>query len=86
MKNKDNEESIVLDLINLLNKILKKYKKEIRIKQINQPFYLNGLVDSLDFVNLIALIEKKYKFKFNISEIDVDVTIKHLSKLVLKKQ
>lgn len=86
MKNKDNEDKIIIDLINILNKILKKYKKNIKKNQVNIPFYSNGILDSLDFVNLIQQIEKKYNFKFNLSEIDTDITIKDLTKLVLRKK
>lgn len=85
MKNKDNEEKITNDLLTIINKILKKYKKNIKKSQINIPLYSNGILDSLDFVNLIQQIEKKYTFKFNLSEIDIDITIKELTKLVLRK-
>ena len=86
MKNKDNEDKIIIDLINFLKKIIKKYKKNIKKNQVNIPFYSNGILDSLDFVNLIQQIEKKYNFKFNLSEIDTDITIKDLTKLVLRKK
>ncbi len=86
MKNKDDNKKIIIDLLNIINKILKKYKKNIKKNQVNIPFYSNGFLDSLDFVNLIQQIEKKYNFKFNLSEIDIDVSIKDLSKLVLRKK
>lgn len=86
MKSKNNDEKIIIDLLGITNKILKKYKKNIKKNQVNIPFYSSGILDSLDFVNLIQLIEKKYNFKFNLSEIDVDITIQDLSKLVLRKK
>ena len=86
MKNKNNNERIIIELLNIINKILKKYKKNIKKNQVNIPFYSSGILDSLDFVNLIQLIEKKYNFKFNLNEIDVDTTIQDLSKLVLRKK
>jgi acyl carrier protein len=86
MKSKNNDEKIIIELLNIINKILKKYKKNIKKNQVNIPFYSSGILDSLDFVNLIQLIEKKYNFKFNLSEIDVDITIHDLSKLVLRKK
>ena len=86
MKNKNNDEKIIIDLLNIINKLLKKYKKKIKKKQVKIPFYSSGILDSLDFVNLIEQIEKKYNFKFNLSEIDVDITIQDLSKLVLRKK
>ena len=86
MKSKNNDEKIIIELLNIINKILKKYKKNIKKNQVNIPFYSSGILDSLDFVNLIQLIEKKYNFKFNLNEIDVDTTIQDLSKLVLRKK
>ena len=86
MKSKNNNERIIIELLNIINKILKKYKKNIKKNQVNIPFYSSGILDSLDFVNLIQLIEKKYNFKFNLNEIDVDTTIQDLSKLVLRKK
>ena len=86
MKSKNNDEKIIIEILNIINKILKKYKKNIKKNQIKIPFYSSGILDSLDFVNLIQLIEKKYNFKFNLSEIDVDITIQDLSKLVLRKK
>ena len=75
MKSKNNDEKITIELLNIINKILKKYKKNIKKNQVKKPFYSSGILDSLDFVNLIQLIEKKYNFKFNLSEIDVDITV-----------
>tara|TARA_B110000208_G_scaffold123118_1_gene150220 strand:+ start:612 stop:875 length:264 start_codon:yes stop_codon:yes gene_type:complete len=70
------------EIIYLANNILKKYKKNITIKDLNLSLYNSGYFDSLDFVNFISAIEKKFKFKFRTNDLDVGLNIKKILKLI----
>ena len=85
MKSNDLQKKINFELLGILNNLLKKYGIKSKVKDLNEPFYSNGHIDSLDFVNLIELVEKKYNFKFKLSEIDINTSLSTLSKTILKK-
>ena len=81
-KKKIEKKTSTEEIIYLANNILKKYKKNITIKDLNLSLYNSGYFDSLDFVNFISAIEKKFKFKFKTNDLDVGLNIKKILKLI----
>ena len=70
------------EIILIANNILKKYKKKISKKDIDVSLYNIGYFDSLDFVTFISKIEKKFKTKFKVIDLDVNLSIKKILKLI----
>jgi acyl carrier protein len=70
------------EIIQIANNILKKYNKKITKKDLNLSLYSAGYFDSLDFVNFISALEKKFKKKFKTSDLDVNLNIKKILKLI----
>ena len=84
MKNKDLQKTVSLELLQILNIILKKYGKKNTLKDCHLKIYSDGIIDSLDFVNFIASIEKRYNFKLKMTDIDTDISLSKLSMIILK--
>ena len=70
------------EIIQIANNILKKYNKKITKKDLNLSLYSAGYFDSLDFVNFIIALEKKFKKKFKTGDLDVNLNIKKILKLI----
>ena len=70
------------EIIQIANNILKKYNKRITKTDLNLSLYNAGYFDSLDFVNFISALEKKFEKKFKTSDLDVNLNIKKILKLI----
>jgi len=85
MKNKNLQKTISLELLQMLNTILKRYRKQHTVKDFHLKIYSERIIDSLDFVNFITSIEKKYNFKFKMADINTDISLSKLLMIILKK-
>ena len=81
-KNSIKNEKKIEEVIKIANDILRKYKRKISKKNLDLSLYNAGYFDSLDFVTFIGSLEKKLKMKFKISDLDVNLSIKKIIKLI----
>ena len=81
-KNSIKNEKKIEEVIKIANDILRKYKRKISKKNLDISLYNAGYFDSLDFVTFIGRLEKKFKIKFKIADLDVNLSIKKIIKLI----
>ena len=60
---------IKTDIIEFIDKKIKKKKIKINLNDTKLDLLKNELIDSIDFLDLLSSIEKKFKVEIDLSEI-----------------
>ena len=79
------KDNIEVQIFQIINKTLSKYKKKISKKDIKLRLYKDGVIDSLDYIRIINDIEKEFKIKMKMETLDINFSVISIKKIINKK-
>ncbi len=79
------KDNIEVQIFQIINKTLSKYKKKISKKDIKLRLYKDGVIDSLDYIRIINDIEKEFKIKMKMETLDINFSVISIKKIINKE-